>query len=42
MAHLLNRKVRSADEVLSDTALVGRGKIGKSLDKAQEKCFQCE
>ncbi|KAF9462503.1 hypothetical protein BDZ94DRAFT_1236815 [Collybia nuda] len=36
------KKIRSADEVLSDTARTGRGKIGKSLDKAQESSFQCE
>ncbi|KAF9462502.1 hypothetical protein BDZ94DRAFT_1322510 [Collybia nuda] len=36
------KKIRSADEVLSDTARTGRGKIGKSLDKAQENSFQCD
>lgn len=34
--------LKFVDELLSDTALAGRGRIGRALDKVQEVCFQCE
>ncbi|CAE6505009.1 unnamed protein product [Rhizoctonia solani] len=36
------RNIRSVDDLLSPTALAGRGRIGKALDRIQEFAFQCD
>ncbi|KAF8597455.1 hypothetical protein BDV93DRAFT_547915 [Ceratobasidium sp. AG-I] len=36
------KNIRAVDELLSDTAVAGRGRIGRALNKIQEACFQCE
>ncbi|KAG8713614.1 hypothetical protein FRC11_011611, partial [Ceratobasidium sp. 423] len=36
------RNIRSVDDLLSPTALAGRGRIGKALDRIQEFGFQCD
>lgn len=35
------KNIRAVDELLSPTAVAGRGRIGRALDKIQEFCFQC-
>ncbi|CAE6467855.1 unnamed protein product [Rhizoctonia solani] len=36
------RNLRSVDDLLSPTALEGRGRIGKALDRVQEFAFECD
>ncbi|KAH7333771.1 hypothetical protein B0J17DRAFT_137113 [Rhizoctonia solani] len=36
------RNLRSVDDLLSPTALQGRGRIGRALDRVQEFAFQCD
>ncbi|KAF8597456.1 hypothetical protein BDV93DRAFT_513317 [Ceratobasidium sp. AG-I] len=36
------KNIRAVDELLSETAVAGRGRIGRALDKIQEACFQCD
>ncbi|QRV76228.1 chitinase [Ceratobasidium sp. AG-Ba] len=36
------RSIRAVDDLLSPTALAGRGKIGRALDRIQESSFLCE
>jgi hypothetical protein len=36
------KNIRATDELLSPTALSGRGRIGRALDRIQEACLQCE
>lgn len=35
------KNIESVDDLLSSTALAGRGQIGKALDKIQEFVFEC-
>ncbi|CAE6339114.1 unnamed protein product [Rhizoctonia solani] len=36
------RNIRAVDELLSPTALAGRGRIGKAFDRIQEFAFDCD
>jgi hypothetical protein len=36
------KNIKATDELLSPTALAGRGRIGRALDRVQEVAFECE